>query len=99
MINTFAIVPKKVGRNLYGFDTLLSEPQGFGPTNSLERGGFEPPKAEPADLQSAPFDRSGTSPSRIQVFNKRIIIFLASKIFGCFEGGQKTDLQLGAARV
>ena len=24
------------------------------------RGGFEPPKAEPADLQSAPFDRSGT---------------------------------------
>ena len=27
-------------------------------------GGFEPPKAEPADLQSAPFDRFGTSPSR-----------------------------------
>jgi len=24
------------------------------------RGGFEPPKAAPADLQSAPFDRSGT---------------------------------------
>jgi hypothetical protein len=29
----------------------------------LERGGFEPPKASPADLQSAPFDRSGTSPA------------------------------------
>ena len=28
----------------------------------MERGGFEPPKASPADLQSAPFDRSGTSP-------------------------------------
>ena len=28
----------------------------------VERGGFEPPKAAPADLQSAPFDRSGTSP-------------------------------------
>ena len=28
----------------------------------MERGGFEPPKAEPADLQSAPFDRFGTSP-------------------------------------
>ena len=28
----------------------------------VERGGFEPPKAEPADLQSAPFDRFGTSP-------------------------------------
>ena len=26
------------------------------------RGGFEPPKAEPADLQSAPFDHSGTDP-------------------------------------
>jgi hypothetical protein len=30
--------------------------------NSLEGGGFEPPKAEPTDLQSAPFDRSGTPP-------------------------------------
>ena len=26
------------------------------------RGGFEPPKASPADLQSAPFDHSGTCP-------------------------------------
>ncbi len=25
--------------------------------------GFEPSKAEPADLQSAPFDRSGTQPN------------------------------------
>ncbi len=25
-------------------------------------GGFEPPKASPTDLQSAPFDRSGTLP-------------------------------------
>ena len=29
----------------------------------VERGGFEPPKAKPADLQSAPFDRFGTSPA------------------------------------
>ena len=28
----------------------------------VEGGGFEPPKAEPADLQSAPFDHSGTPP-------------------------------------
>ncbi len=28
----------------------------------VERGGFEPPKASPADLQSAPFGHSGTSP-------------------------------------
>ena len=31
----------------------------------VERGGFEPPKAEPADLQSAPFNHSGTSPSSV----------------------------------
>ena len=29
-------------------------------------GGFEPSKAEPTDLQSAPFDHSGNSPSTIQ---------------------------------
>src|SRR6185369_13795105 len=28
----------------------------------VEREGFEPSKASPADLQSAPFDHSGTSP-------------------------------------
>lgn len=28
------------------------------------REGFEPPKAEPADLQSAPFGHSGTCPKR-----------------------------------
>ncbi len=28
----------------------------------VEGGGFEPPKAEPTDLQSAPFGRSGTPP-------------------------------------
>ena len=33
------------------------------PTKMVEGGGFEPPKAEPADLQSAPFGRSGTPPS------------------------------------
>jgi hypothetical protein len=37
---------------------LFPLPQG----NLVERGGFEPPKAAPADLQSAPFGRSGTSP-------------------------------------
>ncbi len=30
--------------------------------NFVGRGGFEPPKAEPTDLQSVPFDRSGTFP-------------------------------------
>ena len=30
----------------------------------VEGGGFEPPKAEPSDLQSDPFDRSGTPPNQ-----------------------------------
>ncbi len=30
--------------------------------NNLEGEGFEPSKAEPSDLQSDPFDRSGTPP-------------------------------------
>ena len=30
----------------------------------MEGGGFEPPKAEPTDLQSVPFDRSGTPPRK-----------------------------------
>ena len=30
-------------------------------------GGFEPPKASPTDLQSVPFDHSGTPPERINI--------------------------------
>ena len=41
----------------------------------VEGGGFEPPKAEPTDLQSAPFDRSGTPPrssnSQFSLFRPR----------------------------
>jgi hypothetical protein len=40
----------------------------------VERGGFEPPKAAPADLQSAPFDRSGTSPQQLRASAKDPII-------------------------
>jgi hypothetical protein len=35
------------------------------------RGGFEPPKASPTDLQSAPFDRSGISPSKTSFSKNR----------------------------
>ena len=34
-------------------------------TRLLGSGGFEPSKAEPTDLQSAPFDHSGNSPELI----------------------------------
>ena len=55
----------------FDFQRLLScdqqlQPNPFLPrpflTFLVEGGGFEPPKVEPADLQSAPFGRSGTPP-------------------------------------
>ena len=46
----------------------------------VEGGGFEPPKAEPTDLQSAPFDRSGTPP-RIQNPKFSLVCDVASTIF------------------
>ena len=36
----------------------------------VERGGFEPPKASPTDLQSVPIGHSGTSPT----LNPRFLI-------------------------
>ncbi len=36
----------------------------------VEGEGFEPSKAEPADLQSAPFGRSGTPPLMIGLLRK-----------------------------
>ena len=39
-----------------------SRNQGAPPPHKLEGVGFEPTKAEPADLQSAPVDRLGTPP-------------------------------------
>ncbi len=33
----------------------------------VEGGGFEPPKAEPSDLQSDPFGHSGTPPNRVSL--------------------------------
>ncbi len=35
----------------------------------VEGGGFEPPKAWPTDLQSVPFDRSGTPPD-VELFKR-----------------------------
>ncbi len=37
------------------------------PHRMVGRGGFEPPKASPTDLQSVPFDRSGTSPEWLEL--------------------------------
>jgi hypothetical protein len=37
----------------------------------VEGGGFEPPKAEPSDLQSDPFGRSGTPP-KCMLFSSKL---------------------------
>ena len=38
---------------------------------TMGRGGFEPPKAKPTDLQSVPFGHSGTSPDRVGIRSLR----------------------------
>jgi hypothetical protein len=41
----------------------------------VEGEGFEPSKAEPTDLQSVPFDRSGTPPAKqriLRVFIRKV---------------------------
>ena len=35
----------------------------------VEGEGFEPSKAEPSDLQSDPFDRSGTPPEKLAAYS------------------------------
>ena len=56
----------------------------------VEGGGFEPPKAEPADLQSDPFGRSGTPPisgklniisDKIYYVNSTLLLFIKKHKF------------------
>jgi hypothetical protein len=42
--------------------TRLCQPSTYTLIILVEGGGFEPPKAEPSDLQSDPFGHSGTPP-------------------------------------
>ena len=46
----------------------LATPPACTQSTMVEGGGFEPPKVEPADLQSAPFGRSGTPPKSSRVY-------------------------------
>jgi hypothetical protein len=43
---------------------------------NLGSGGFEPSKAEPTDLQSAPFDRSGNSPNNNHTKSSKLFVLL-----------------------
>ena len=50
----------------------LSPPSGPATSDLVEGGGFEPPKAEPSDLQSDPFSRSGTPPNERRGFSSKL---------------------------
>src|SRR5258706_8071884 len=59
------------------------------PLRPVEGGGFEPPKAEPSDLQSDPFGRSGTPPKNgsrefcgtSRMLSTKVVDFLAIRRF------------------
>ena len=44
--------------------------------NMVEGGGFEPPKAEPSDLQSDPFGHSGTPPIYLPTLPKQVVLMV-----------------------
>jgi hypothetical protein len=46
----------------------------------VEGGGFEPPKVEPADLQSAPFGHSGIPPSGKPIIMKALFTYVNSLV-------------------
>ena len=42
----------------------------------VEGGGFEPPKAEPSDLQSDPFGHSGTPPYIFPLHSSEVVLMV-----------------------
>jgi hypothetical protein len=57
----------------------------------VEGEGFEPSKAEPSDLQSDPFDRSGTPPNQI-ILSLSARSGLASIFFFCSTNRRRVKL-------
>ena len=74
-----------------GLPTFEPTTRTFNPFSMVERGGFEPPKASPTDLQSVPFGHSGTSPTAgYQLlaisFRRRKLTAKNRKLFGAGDG-------------
>ena len=67
----------------------------------MEGEGFEPSKAEPSDLQSDPFDRSGTPPNETKYYeglpNLRQLISSFNDLGVCRTQGRKTPKAKPAA--
>ena len=63
--------------SLEGFcSTIELHPRG---EKMVEGEGFEPSKAEPTDLQSVPFDRSGTPPTGFRPQKRAIVAAFANR--------------------
>ena len=56
------VLPLNYTRLACALFSEITHPKNCFSFHLVEGGGFEPPKAEPSDLQSDPFDHSGTPP-------------------------------------
>ena len=71
----------------------------------VEGEGFEPSKAEPTDLQSAPFDRSGTPPNETGHYYKILVSCQTTYdkklrcAVTCYEGTENRPGVLPALRI
>ena len=77
------------------------------PRFMVGRGGFEPPKALPTDLQSVPFDRSGTSPAfhlfpaetGLPIKAKNPLSAVTREKFSCIVIGSENSRPLGLVEL
>ncbi len=69
------------------------------PPHLVEGGGFEPPKAEPPDLQSGPFGRSGTPPAKEQIIFYDLIARVNRLIFAGYRMPYKVFHELTMEKI
>ncbi len=65
----------------------------------VEGEGFEPSKAEPSDLQSDPFDRSGTPPAKPPIMPEQLCYCQCSKKFYRASYKKRWPEKVGAGRT
>ena len=66
----------------------------------MGEGGFEPPKAVPADLQSVPFGHSGIPPYSVRIGSRRTLGYYSTPVRVCQEvSGKKSELFIRSRRT
>ncbi len=66
----------------------------------MGEGGFEPPKAVPADLQSVPFGHSGIPPYSVRFGSRRTLGYYSTPVRVCQEvSGKKSELFIRSRRT